>query len=86
MRMLLAAGDPGWWGYAEKDAWRAFADAHPEWEQPIENLVLDIKFAPESCSDPVLTSGVQFEGLCLRVAELLGLCPPIERIDIVFGP
>jgi hypothetical protein len=78
-RMFPAEGDPGWWGYAEKDLWRDFTKAHPEWEKSISRLVSTIHFSSETCSDPVLTGGVQYEGLCLRVAELLGLHPPVDR-------
>jgi hypothetical protein len=71
-RLPLADGDPGWWGYAEKDAWHAFCDERPGLSVKIETFVNSAYFVDEKSSDPVLSSGVQIEGKYLRVAELLG--------------
>lgn len=72
-RLPLAEGDPGWWGWAEKDLWRSFENEHPEWASGVKTLVHEIHFDRGTCTDEILTSGVQFEGICLRVSELLGL-------------
>jgi hypothetical protein len=59
-----------WWHYPEKDAWYDFEREHPDAAEAIGKVVAlrDLSDSP----DPVLSSGVQVQGLCLRVAELLG--------------
>lgn len=77
--MVQPFGVAPWWSYAEKDAWADFERAHPFEAAAIVKLVLAIHFSPKNTSDSVLTSGVQVEGLFLRVAELLGMVE-VERM------
>lgn len=67
-----------WWCDAEKDAWYDFEVEHPVEAQAISKLSMSIHFSSTNTSDPVLTSGVQVEGLDLRIAELLGMVS-VER-------
>lgn len=77
--MIQPPGAAPWWSYAEKDAWYDFSVEHPQWADAITHLVGAIHFSPDNTTDRVLTSGVQIEGLFLRVAELLGLVE-VERL------
>lgn len=77
--MVQPPGAAPWWAYAEKDAWADFETEHPVEAKAIKKLCMSIHFSSENTDDIVLTSGVQVQGLNLRIAELLGMVE-VERL------
>jgi hypothetical protein len=63
-----------WWHYPEKDAWGEFERERPDVAKQIKDVLPhhDLQRGPNRSPDPVLSSGVQIQGLWLRLAELLG--------------